>query len=712
MTQAIQDSGLDLLYGSWADVPPENELPMLDLSSTDPLPSDLSQLPVGPQPRSSVSAVTVAARAAAEPAPVAATDETVYTSADGSIQLRGDVLMVGCPECGAPMSIRLWLMLADCWRCATTIELNEEQEREVERLLKKRELARRETVRRRPAAPAKDKAPTAPQPPAAQPSEPKPPPPPPPPPPPKKETPPPLARTTPPPTPAPPAEQPRRVAASKKPRGVRAKYRKMAVLGAARVLLGEFFKQTPAWITSLLLHLIVAALLWLLTIGEEKEPPAIVLSVQMNTPREEGGADAKIVDTEPRYDQPDVEKAETDQQKRARILEQDARELRVDPDAPLPQLPELHQIKELIGASDVRQRMLAARDPRVRVELVEQEGGTTMTEAAVSRGLRWLSTQQNSDGGWGLRGRNSDAAATSLALLPFLGAGQTHQIGIYQDQVSKGLRWLVEKQKPNGDLRHGTSGNDGMYAHGQAAIVLCEAYAMTGDEQFRIPAQKAIDFIVEAQYTDGGWRYKTRQEAGPHERGDTSVVGWQLMALQSARAAKLTVPDSTLEQAGHFLDSVSRARTGDRRSGDPTLIAGGAYAYQPNSRPTETMTAEGLLCRMYLGWNKNDNPGLREGVKWLANHHLPRPDRTNMYYWYYGTQVMHHYGGPEWDRWNLHMRNALTETQVSSGPHAGSWTPAGPHGHRGGRIYMTSLATCTLEVYYRHAPIFRQIELD
>ena len=34
----------------------------------------------------------------------------------------------------APMSVRLWLMLAECWNCGTVIELNDEQVREVERV--------------------------------------------------------------------------------------------------------------------------------------------------------------------------------------------------------------------------------------------------------------------------------------------------------------------------------------------------------------------------------------------------------------------------------------------------------------------------------------------------------------------------------------------------------------------------------------------------
>jgi hypothetical protein len=219
---------------------------------------------------------------------------------------------------------------------------------------------------------------------------------------------------------------------------------------------------------------------------------------------------------------------------------------------------------------------------------------------------------------------------------------------------------------------------------------------MTGDEELRVPAQKAIDFIVAAQYRDGGWRY----QPGPRSQaGDTSVVGWQLMALQSARAANLTVPDETWQLADLYLDSVQHD-------------GGSRYSYQARGGPTHVMTAEALLCRMYLGWTK-DRPGLRRGVEWLSENHLPSEHRPDIYYWYYGTQVMHHHGGPEWEAWNLTMRDVLCESQETGGHAAGSWSPSGhPHGSAGGRIYVTALSICTLEVYYRHLPIFRQLELE
>ena len=122
------------------------------------------------------------------------------------------------------------------------------------------------------------------------------------------------------------------------------------------------------------------------------------------------------------------------------------------------------------------------------------------------------------------------------------------------------------------------------------------------------------------------------------------------------------------------------------------------------------MTAEALLCRMYLGW-KNERTGLVRGVRWLSENHLPSASSPNIYYWYYATQVMHHHGGPPWDEWNQRMRDLLVTSQETQGHLAGSWRPKGEFSGEGGRIYMTALAVCTLEVYYRHLPLFRRIEL-
>jgi hypothetical protein len=413
--------------------------------------------------------------------------------------------------------------------------------------------------------------------------------------------------------------------------------------------------------------------------------------------------------------EPEPPKPPTPEELRERETREKIEELSVSPAELSEKLPPLDRIKSELARTD-SPRMHQGRDPRVRAQLVEHEGGTIFTEAGVVHGLRWLSRHQAEDGHWsldhfshhgGCNGRcgghgqaHSDTGGTALALLPFLGAGQTHERGIYQSNVRRGLGWLIDQQrrhndpKEDGDLRGEGSGN--MYAHGIAAIALCEAYALSHDDWLREPAQRAVNFIVHAQHSAGGWRYK------PREPGDLSVVGWQLMALQSAKMAGLSVPDKVFNRAGDYLDSVQHDS------------AGGRYSYQTGKPPDPAMIAEGLLCRQYLGWPA-DHAGMQAGVEYFTRH-LPDKRQPNIYYWYYGTQVLHHLGGEPWEAWNAAMIDALLNLQATSGHEAGSWEPLGGAigGHdvqQGGRLYMTALAVCTLEVYYRHLPIYRSVEV-
>ena len=67
--------------------------------------------------------------------------ETVRVSIetnDGTIWIEGNSLFVACPTCAAPLSVRMWLLSADCWQCEEQIQLTREQEEAVDKLLKTR----------------------------------------------------------------------------------------------------------------------------------------------------------------------------------------------------------------------------------------------------------------------------------------------------------------------------------------------------------------------------------------------------------------------------------------------------------------------------------------------------------------------------------------------------------------------------------------------
>jgi len=378
-------------------------------------------------------------------------------------------------------------------------------------------------------------------------------------------------------------------------------------------------------------------------------------------------------------------------------------------------------------------RLYKLRSKSRREEALRAGGGDELTEQAVERGLAWLAIHQSPDGRWSLadftnhlhrpddrdlyhpgwtgRGRNSskggggrasqgETAATGLALLAFLGHGDSHlSPGPHRETVRRGLSWLLGRQKSDGDLRGG--GN--LYMHAIASFALCEAHAFTRDDRLRDAAQRAIDFTAKSQNpARGGWRY----EPYPQSRDvDTSVFGWMLMAMKSARLGGLRLDEKCLRLAAKYLDSARMTR------------AGGRYAYQPgNSRTSMAMTAQGFFCQFLLAdhfkkeaiWSPaNIRRSADESVRYLLAN-LPRAadqDGTNIYYWYYATLALFQEGGPAWESWNEALKRILLGLQVGDehGSAAGSWDPIDRRSQSGGRVCSTALCVLCLEVYYRYA---------
>jgi len=364
----------------------------------------------------------------------------------------------------------------------------------------------------------------------------------------------------------------------------------------------------------------------------------------------------------------------------------------------------------------------SGRSGPAREEMLKNNGGTAASEAAVELGLKWLAAHQLGDGGWDLNHQNGPGrfrqspnpgkaggrfGATGLALLPFLGKGYTHQEGNYQKTVRDGLAFLIRNIKPegaNGGSYMDETGN--MYSHAIATICLCEAYGMTKDPKLLPPAVAALKYIIFAQDPiGGGWRY------GPQMSGDTSAVGWQLMALKSGAMMGQDAPAMVFQRTKRFLDFVQSD-------------GGTRYGYdRPAAYPGRGTTSVGVLSRMYLGWNK-ENPTLVEAVESLSSLgpdtrviEAGKPKagdaEANMYYNYYTTQIMRHYGEQPWEKWNDKMRDFLVESQSRDGVAEGSWFFTNGHSSEiGGRLYTTSMAVMTLEVYYRHLPLYRGEALE
>jgi hypothetical protein len=486
--------------------------------------------------------------------------------------------------------------------------------------------------------------------------------------------------------------------------------------------LGDILQESPSWLVSMLFHMLLILALALWTTSFEQPPAATSFVVTRD-------ANQKIEEVESELDEPakdlNLNLAPGDPISGAVASDANAGFSNLAPDkAALGVGNDLDAAPASVELSDIG----VVRAPRsdllnkvgtfggtgisgrgkISGHRLVGEGGTSRSQRAVLLALQWLSWHQMPDGGWSFNHavapqchgqcRNPGAlvqariAATGMALLPFLGMGQTHKEGRYKKVVKNGLYFLTTHMRvgPQGGRLDEPETGGMMYSHGMASIALCEAYAMTRDKGLQMPAQSAINFICFAQDpVGGGWRYL------PQQKGDTSVMGWQIMALKSGQMAYLNIPVGTVRKAYEFLDYVqsnSGANYGYTEAGNPDA-------------PREGTTAVGLLCRMYLGWKK-ENPGLQGGVEYLSR---TGPSEGNMYYNYYATQVLHHWQGKVWDKWNEKMREYLIMTQAKSGHEEGSWyfpgvdSGAGP----GGRLYFTALAAMTLEVYYRYMPLYR-----
>ncbi len=344
-------------------------------------------------------------------------------------------------------------------------------------------------------------------------------------------------------------------------------------------------------------------------------------------------------------------------------------------------------------------------------------------QTAIDRGLEFLARMQLDDGRWqfsNLRGdldphaerasARSDAAATGLALLAFFGAGYDHFDSRFRLVIQDGLHFLLRAQNERGEFFPDEISTDGglpteqltrFYSHGIATLALGEAFGMTGNAELCAPAQRALDYLVGKQHPQpGGWRYLPGADA------DSSAIGWQLATLRSGQLAGLNVRPETITQ---IRDALSKGR--DIQPRQP-----GRESQQPNA----VTTAVGLAVELHLG-NSPGDERLRPAADQLlayppevgdppatADTSSPDNPQRNTYYWYYGSEAMYYLGGNDWQAWSKRFYPQLIQSQVRSGPLAGSWDPRNPLPGKspasGGRIYLTAMNLLSLEIHNRHLP--------
>jgi hypothetical protein len=283
-------------------------------------------------------------------------------------------------------------------------------------------------------------------------------------------------------------------------------------------------------------------------------------------------------------------------------------------------------------AADARQA-IGKRSGAARGEAAIARGGSPASEMAVERGLLWLARHQAADGSWSFmqphcidtfgnpgqrcecRGKGyiegRTKASTAIALLPFLGAGNTHIDGPYKEVVYRGIEQLkasldIELQELHADAPDFVPTFLGdLYGYGITSLVFAEAFGMTGDPDLERYVAALASFLTKHQHPLGGWRYE------PGQPGDMTVTGWQVIALKSSQIAGVPIHSDVFRDVDRFLTSLAppvpvargQARLVTEPGPEPErdltryhYLA--SYANSTTREPNECTSAIGLLCHL------------------------------------------------------------------------------------------------------------------
>jgi hypothetical protein len=323
---------------------------------------------------------------------------------------------------------------------------------------------------------------------------------------------------------------------------------------------------------------------------------------------------------------------------------------------------------------------------------------------ALTRGVKYLLTQQEDSGIICNKGRRNETAMTALAMLAMAGCG--HQPGDPTPEgaaMKKALDYVLRADVQQPDGYFGEKDNSRMYGHGITTLMLAEMLGMGADvkqdELLRDRVRKAIDLILRAQKVPksdkarGGWRYLPSDTSS-----DMSVTVWQVMALRAARNAGMDVPKEAIELAVDYIKSLYEAESQPDKRG---RVRPGGFGYQSKGHEIST-TSEGLLALQVCGeYEAEETLGaserlLRDGVR--------TDERWFFYTMYYYAQGMYQRGGQYADTGKTKVAELLLPLQSREG----FWENGGGDGREAGKVYATSMALMSLAVKNHFLPIYQR----
>lgn len=335
-----------------------------------------------------------------------------------------------------------------------------------------------------------------------------------------------------------------------------------------------------------------------------------------------------------------------------------------------------------------------------RAKRLAAAGGNEQTEEAVLKALRWMKSTQAPDGSWGTSNR---AAMTGLGLLAYLGHCETPLSEEFGETCLRAMVYLINLGiKNDGKLAEITAAKSWPYEHAIAVQALAESTAFCQQLMITVPnlkeiTQKAGQFLIDNQHSNGGWAYSYEKEQTAHT--DMSITGWHLHALKS------------MEQTDLDFKNLATCAASGLKYAESLQSEDGEFGYKRQLQTTVdryfSLTGVGVSC-MQL-WDKGEDKRVRNGVNYITENTKLKwgEPECDLYGHYFESIAIRIHGGKAWETYNQLMRDEILRNQNPNGTWKvpeGKLRAVGPV-FQSNEFYRTVLCTLILEVYHRYHPI-------
>jgi hypothetical protein len=325
------------------------------------------------------------------------------------------------------------------------------------------------------------------------------------------------------------------------------------------------------------------------------------------------------------------------------------------------------------------------------------------TRLAVERALAWLAQRQaeEPDGSYPPVGAEEPVpiAATALATLAFLSAGNLPERGPYGRVVSAGIDYLLDHvdRSPDSDRRgyieDSRDKTSRMHGHGFATLALAEAFTVSPQSPRGARLREALELAVKriqlSQGLEGAWFYQPVR--GIEHEGSVTIC--LVQALRAAKGAGIQVQPTVIARAVEYVQRSQKEN--------------GAFRYALGSNDVSVaLTAAAISTLNAAG--QYSGPHIQQGYDYIERELLlreaegpgsppvPFPDYERLYL---AQAFWQHHDRRVFERWSAVEYSRLLERQRPDGSFGGS---------RFGDCYATAVSVLVLTLPDGLLPILQR----